>query len=53
MCPDIEMGSLYSFRGLVLAIMIVLTFCFGLTSILAQLGDVAQAMTGEERDELK
>ncbi|KAJ9583999.1 hypothetical protein L9F63_021669, partial [Diploptera punctata] len=53
MCPDIEMGNLYSLRGLVLTIMIVLTFCLGLTSILAHLGDVAQAITSEERDELK
>ncbi|PSN33488.1 hypothetical protein C0J52_15395 [Blattella germanica] len=53
MCPDIEMRSLYSLRGLIFAIMIVLTFCLGLTSILAHLGDVAQAMTVEEREELK
>ncbi|XP_069686401.1 ER degradation-enhancing alpha-mannosidase-like protein 3 [Periplaneta americana] len=47
------MGSLYSLKGLILAMMIVLTFCLGLTSILAHLGDVAQAMTSEEREELK
>jgi hypothetical protein len=55
MCPDFEMGNLYSsLKGLILTIMMVLTLCMGLTSILAHLGDVAQAtMTNEEREELK
>jgi F0F1-type ATP synthase assembly protein I len=54
MCPDFEMGNLCSSsKGLFLAIVILLTFCLGLTTILAHLGDVAQAMTSEEREELK
>jgi hypothetical protein len=48
------MGNLSSsLKGLILAVTILLTFCLGLTSILAHLGDVAQAMTSEEREELK
>ncbi|XP_021917509.1 ER degradation-enhancing alpha-mannosidase-like protein 3 isoform X2 [Zootermopsis nevadensis] len=54
MCPNFEIGNLsLSLKGLILAIMILLSFCLGLTSILAHLGDVAQAVTSEEREELK
>jgi hypothetical protein len=54
MCFILEMGNLYSsLKGLILSIMILLTLCLGLTSILAHLGDVARAVTSEEREELK
>lgn len=53
MCLNFDMKNIYSLKRLILAIMILLTFCLGLTSILAHLEDVAQAVTSEEREDLK
>lgn len=42
-----------SVKGLVIAVILLLTFCLGPASVFAHLGDVAQAMTREEQELLK
>lgn len=54
MTANLDMKSnMYSFKGILFAIMIVLIFCLGLNSIFAHLGDVSQPMSNEEKEELK
>nr|CAD7438421.1 unnamed protein product [Timema bartmani] len=50
----LKMGPLvFSLKGLFMTLILVLTFCLGLTSIWAHLGDVAQSMSSLEREQLK
>jgi hypothetical protein len=42
-----------SVKGYVIAVIVLLAFCLGPVSVFAHLEDVAQAMTGEERELLK